>query len=171
MSVKNRADTLGGQDWPNSIRALENAAKAEQNKTGPYCCVFGIAMEGGSRRIPRRRETKEVHSSNTEVWLSDFFWPFFSAYSYKEIMMIVLNTLMTEEEPVKVLPAQVRVPDPVLDAFGFECRRTELTDENGNFSDAVKLVQFFCQKTPPKLKPPKLPKPVKAPRPRKTKSG
>jgi hypothetical protein len=128
VSVKNRSDTLGGQDWPNSIAALEAHAKGEQNNTGPYCCVFGIAMDRGMRRIPRKR-TGEAYSINTEIWLSDFFWPFFSAYSYEEIMTAVLGILITNTENVDVLPTQIEVPDKVLDAFGAECKRENLIDE------------------------------------------
>ncbi|MEP7287458.1 MAG: hypothetical protein ABI947_17000 [Chloroflexota bacterium] len=151
VSVKNRSDTLGGQDWPNSIVALESYAKSDQNKMGAYCCVFGIAMDRGQRRIPRRR-SGEAYSNNTEVWLSDFFWPFFSAYRYEEIMTAVLEALMAVEEDVEVLPTQINVPDKVLDAFGAACREAELTDELGNFTDAFKLVRFFCQITPSQSK-------------------
>lgn len=67
ISVKNRSDTLGGQDWPNSIAALEHHARNDVNKTGPYICIFGVAMDRGTRRIPRKRGTKQAHSENTEV--------------------------------------------------------------------------------------------------------
>src|SRR5579859_7812690 len=85
VSVKNRRSTLGGQDWPKAIIALEEAAKADKNRTGPYCCVFGIAMTRGERSIPRKQGST-VRSYNTEIWMADFFWPFFSAYTYQQIM-------------------------------------------------------------------------------------
>src|SRR5258705_268417 len=37
VSVKNRSDTLGGQDWPNSIAALETYAKTDnRQQDGEY---------------------------------------------------------------------------------------------------------------------------------------
>jgi hypothetical protein len=58
VSVKNRSNTMGGQDWPKAIHALESVAIADKNATGPYCCVFGIAMERGQRNIKRQQKTK-----------------------------------------------------------------------------------------------------------------
>jgi hypothetical protein len=72
---------MGGQDWPKAIQALENVAKNDRNRTGPYCCIFGIAIDRGSRYIKREKKTGRAYSENTEVWLSDFFWPFFSNHS------------------------------------------------------------------------------------------
>lgn len=152
VSVKNRSDTLGGQDWPNSIAALENYAKNDNNKTGPYLCVFGVAMDRGERRIPRRKGSKQAHSENTEVWLSDYFWPFFSAYSYEEIMTAMLEALVQTGETVESLPTQLTVPERVLHYFGQECEMAHLIDAQGNFDDPFKLVRFFCAKTPPKRK-------------------
>jgi hypothetical protein len=43
VSVKNRSNTMGGQDWPKAITALENAAMSDKNRNGNYICVFGIA--------------------------------------------------------------------------------------------------------------------------------
>ncbi len=152
VSVKNRSDTLGGQDWPNSIASLETYAKNDQNKTGPYLCVFGVAMDRGMRRIPRKKGTKQAHSENTEIWLSDYFWPFFSAYSYEEIMTAMLEVLVSAVESAEALPTQVDVPDEVLTHFGEECKAAELIDELGNFTDPFKLVRFFCAQTPSKIK-------------------
>ena len=53
VSVKNRTNTMGGQDWPKAIHALENMAKNDRNRMGPYICVFGIAMEKGKRFMKR----------------------------------------------------------------------------------------------------------------------
>jgi len=86
VSIKNRSNTMGGQDWPKAIQALENVAKTDKNAIGPYCCVFGIAMDRGNRYIKRQQKTKVAHSVNTEVWLSDYFWPFFANYSYEKII-------------------------------------------------------------------------------------
>jgi hypothetical protein len=144
VSVKNRSNTMGGQDWPKAIRALEDVARNDKNRTGPYCCVFGIAMESGRRFIRREQKTGNPYSMNTEVWLSDFFWPFFSNYSYEEIMMLVLEVLVSAYEADE-LPTQMDPPDLVLDSFGECCLQAELVDELGNFDDPLKLVHFFCQ--------------------------
>jgi hypothetical protein len=145
VSVKNRSNTMGGQDWPKAIQALENYARSDKNRTGPYCCVFGIAMDRGSRYIKREQKTKKPHSVNTEIWLSDYFWPFFANYSYEEIMTAVLDVLIAAFTPDK-LPVQVDVPEKLLESFGESCRQAGLVDKAGNFNDPYKLVQFFCQK-------------------------
>ena len=53
-------------------------------------------MQKGSRYIKVSQKTKSPHSINTEVWLSDYFWPFFANYSYEEIILSVLHTLETQ---------------------------------------------------------------------------
>ena len=146
VSVKNRSNTMGGADWPKAIQALEGVAKADKNRTGPYCCVFGIAMDRGSRYIKRAQKTKVAHSVNTEVWLSDYFWPFFANYSYEEIMTLVLDVLVSSYSADELLTA-VDVPDKLLDAFGDACIKEGLLDELGNFNDPYKLVSFFCNPT------------------------
>lgn len=145
VSVKNRSNTLGGQDWPKAIHALENYAKNDKNRTGPYCCVFGIAMDRGQRYIKVEQKTKNPHSVNTEVWLSDFFWPFFANHSYEEIMTAVLNVLLESYSPDK-FSVQLEVPESLVESFGEACRRGGLIDQNGKFNDPYKLVSFFCQK-------------------------
>lgn len=145
VSVKNRSNTMGGQDWPKAIQALESIAKNDKNRIGAYCCVFGIAMERGGRYIKRDKKSKRAHSDNTEVWLSDFFWPFFSNYSYEEMMTLVLDVLLSSVQADK-LPTQTEVPEKLLDSFGQCCRRSDLLDGLGNFDDPIKLVQFFCRK-------------------------
>lgn len=155
VSVKNRSDTLGGQDWPNSIAALENYAKNDTNKTGPYLCVFGVAMDRGKRRIPRKKGSKQAHSENTEIWLSDYFWPFFSSHSYEEIMTAVLQVLTQSGEAVETLPTQLSVPERVLHYFGQECSRANLINAQGHFDDPFRLVRFFCAKTPARFKHPR----------------
>ena len=125
--------------------ALETVAKNDKNRVGPYCCVFGIAMDRGVRYIKQERRTDKPHSVNTEVWLSDFFWPFFANYGYEEIMSAVLNVLIEAYAPDK-LTAQLQVPDKLLDVFGNECKLKGLIDENGRFDDPYKLVHFFVSK-------------------------
>lgn len=144
VSVKNRGNTLGGQDWPKAIEALEAAAVGEQNRTGPYICVFGIAMQKGMRQQKRQKSSKIPYSVNTEVWLSDFFWPFFANYSYEEIIMLVLDVLVSSYEPPS-LSSQVVVPDRLLDFFGVCCLEAQLIDGSGDFNDPYKLLRFFIQ--------------------------
>lgn len=145
VSVKNRSNTMGGQDWPKAIQALENVAKNDKNRTGPYCCVFGIAMDRGTRYIKRELKTKTAHSVNTEVWLSDYFWPFFANYSYEEIMTLMLDVLVSSYA-AEELPSQMDVPERLLESFGESCRKAGLVDESGVFNDPYKLVKFFCGK-------------------------
>jgi hypothetical protein len=83
--------------------------------------------------------------SNAEVWLSDFFWPFFANYSYEEIMTAFLEVLIKEYSPDQ-LSTQIEIPDELLEAFGDCCRKAKLIDERGYFRDPYKLVSFFCQK-------------------------
>ncbi|MBI5667474.1 MAG: hypothetical protein HZC41_05655 [Chloroflexi bacterium] len=145
VSVKNRSNTLGGQDWPKAIEALERVAKTDKNGIGPYCCVFGIAMDRGTRYIKREQKSKVPHSVNTEVWLSDYFWPFFSNYSYEEIMTFVLEVLISSYE-ADTIPVEMEIPDKLLDAFGASCANAGLIDENGIFNDPFRLVHFFVNK-------------------------
>lgn len=142
VSVKNRVNTMGGQDWPKAIQALENYARADKNRTGPYCCVFGIAMDRGGRLIKTELKTGKSHSNNTEIWRSDYFWPFFANYSYEEIMRCVLDVLVEMYTPEKMI-SQVDVPSALLESFGSQCHKNGLT-ENGEFHDRHKLVKFFC---------------------------
>ena len=156
VSVKNRSDTLGGQDWPNSIAALEAYARTDnRQQDGDYICIFGIAMDRGTRRIPRSRD-KKAYSDNTEVWLSDFFWPFFSAHTYKEIMTAMLQVLVKAVDAAEILPTQVAVPDKVLTYFGEECKAARLINELGNFDNPYNLVDFFCGSIPTKIKKPRI---------------
>src|SRR5947207_16013527 len=65
VSVKNRTNTMGGQDWPKAIVALETMAKNDQNRgRDPYLCVFGIAMEKGTRLMKARRSGGGFYSVN-----------------------------------------------------------------------------------------------------------
>lgn len=145
VSVKNRSNTMGGQDWPKAIQALENYAINDKNRKGPYCCVFGIAMDRGVRYIKIEKRTEKPHSFNTEVWLSDFFWPFFANHGYEEIMQAVLSVLIDEYTP-EMLSSQIEIPDELLESFGESCKRAKLVDDNGYFHDPYRLVEFFCQK-------------------------
>lgn len=145
VSVKNRSDTMGGQDWPKAIRALEEAAIKDKNRVGPYCCVFGLAMDAGTneRRIIRDGKKGTPHSSNTEVWRSNFFWPFFTNYSYEEIMAAVLDVLI-DISATSDLPIELDVPPELLNVFGDYCYDAGLINESGNFHNPHALVQFLC---------------------------
>lgn len=140
VSIKNRSNTMGGQDWPKAIHALEGAAINDKNRDGSYICVFGIAMEKGERYIKTSRETKQPISFNTEVWLSDFFWPFFSNFSYDEIAKAVLDVLITENKQSSL---EIEIPEQVIEAFGDECKKFGIVDGAGKFNDAHKLVDLF----------------------------
>lgn len=144
VSVKNRSNTMGGQDWPKAIQALENVAKNDKNRTGPYCCVFGIAIDRGSRYVKREKKTGRAYSENTEVWMSDFFWPFFSNHSYEEIMTLVWEVLQ-DLKRASDIQGQINVPDSLLESFGECCRQAGLVDEHGFFNDPRRLIQFFCR--------------------------
>lgn len=143
VSIKNRNNTMGGQDWPKAIYALEDVARTDKNRTGPYLCVFGIVIEKGQRLIKRNGKSRTPYSVNTEVWLSDFFWPFFSNYSYSDIAKAVLEVLMEDGRSSK-LDEETYIPTELVDAFGEECRRHRLLDEQGCFSDPLRLVELFC---------------------------
>ncbi|KAF0250296.1 MAG: hypothetical protein FD167_297, partial [bacterium] len=143
VSVKNRSNTMGGQDWPKAIKALETVAANDKNKVGPYCCVFGMAMDRGTRHIKKRAADNVAHSVNTEVWLSDYFWPFFSNSSYEEIMVLVLKVLLSAQTTNK-LSIEIEIPEDLINSFGECCKKADLLDGNGNFNDPYKLVNFFC---------------------------
>lgn len=141
VSVKNRTNTMGGQDWPKAILALENVAITDKNRQGHFLCVFGIAMEKGDRLIKSNQKTGVPHSSNTEIWKSDFFWPFFTNLTYEEIMRAVLRVLISTQKSEMV---DVPIPDELLESFGDCCRKASLLDDEGRFNDPYKLVSLFC---------------------------
>ncbi len=143
VSVKNRSNTIGGPDWPNAIQALENYAISDKNRRGPYICVFAFVMESGNRSVKRTKD-KTLRSPNTELWASDYFWPFFTNYSYEEIMQAVLKVILANPDAEKT---SLDVPEPILDRFEEKCKESGLVDENGNFNDPAKLVSFFCKQT------------------------
>lgn len=143
VSIKNRLNTMGGQDWPKAIYALEDVARTDKNRSGPYLCVFGIVIEKGRRSIRRNGKTHSPYSVNTEVWLSDFFWPFFADYTYPEIAKAVLDVLMDEGQHLKNDGA-ADIPDELIAAFGEECRNHGLLDDAGTFNDPERLVDLFC---------------------------
>lgn len=142
VSIKNRNNTVGGQDFPKAVRALETIASSDKNIRGPYLCVFGIVMDRGTRYI-RGNKQGVPYSNNTEVWLSDYFWPFFTNYSYEEMMTLVLEVL-EELHDAGELATQVEVPAGVLEAFGEACHRAGLVNDDGYFTDSRKIVSFIC---------------------------
>src|SRR5262249_52394790 len=129
-----------------AISALETVARSDKNRSGPYICVFGIAIDKGQRQIRRMGKTKAPYSVNTEVWLSDFFWPFFANYSYAEIAKAVFEVLMetSKKGEQQLVPL---IPDELLDSFGDECRKRSLLDAEGKFNDPLKLIDVFCNNT------------------------
>lgn len=141
ISVKNRSNTMGGQDWPKAIRALEDVAKNDKNRTDAYICVFGIAMEKGKRVIRCEKKTGAPYSYNTEIWMSDYFWPFFTNYSYDKIIKAVLDVLIEKGDQDEF---EFDIPKELVESFGECCRSYELLDESGKFNDAYKLVNLFC---------------------------
>ncbi len=143
VSVKNRTNTMGGQDWPKAIRAMEAMAVSDKNRNGPYLCVFGIAMDKGLRNIRNEGKTGMPYSINTEIWLSDFFWPFFTNCSYGKIIKSVLKVLIKEGG---VSSIDIEIPNDLFISFGNECEVYGLLDEEGNFNDPEKLVDLFCGK-------------------------
>jgi hypothetical protein len=143
VSVKNRSNTMGGQDWPKAIRALEYVAQRDKNRAAPYLCVFGIVMDKGGRIIKREAKSGTPYSMNTEVWYSDFFWPFFANQSYEEIMKAVLSVL---REVGETSTLNVDIPRELIEVFGEWCKTYQLLDNQGNFNDAERLVDFFCGK-------------------------
>jgi len=157
VSVKNRGNTMGGQDWKKAIPALEEHAKSDKNKEGPFLCVFGIVMERGNRSIRVAKKTKIPYSYNTEIWFSDFFWPFFANFTYEEIMTVVLDVLIEGYKPDELL-AKVEAPPLVLESFGAACKAEGLIDEAGRFHDPHRLVQFFCRPATRAKPQPKAPK-------------
>lgn len=163
VSVKNRASTIGGTDWNASIDKLEKFAIEDKNRTGPYLCVFAFVMDKGLRRRKRNR-AGEVRSQNTELWASDYFWPFFANFKYEEIMQAVLQALLADS---KLEEAAIDIPDEVLDVFEQQCRDRGLVDDDGNFNDPTKLVAFFCGYAPRKArarktKPGKVEEPIES---------
>lgn len=144
-SIKNRSNTMGGQDWPKAIASLENEAVTDKNRVGDYICVFGITIERGERSIRRNQKTKNPYSTNTELWFSDFFWPFFSNYTYEEIATLVLEVLIASKG--FDFQAKNEIPYELLKSFEDSCRAFNLLDKSGKFNDAYKLVNLFCQKT------------------------
>jgi hypothetical protein len=143
VSIKNRANTMGGQDWPKAISALESVARSDKNRSGPYICVFGIAIDKGQRQIRRIGKTKAPYSVNTEVWLSDFFWPFFANYTYAEIAKAVFEVLM-DAGPKEQQRLAMPIPDELIDSFGDACRAQHLLDDEGRFNDPLRLIDVFC---------------------------
>lgn len=156
VSVKNRSNTMGGQDWPKAIAALEREARLDKNRVGDYLCVFGISMERGLRTIRRSQRTGNPYSVNTELWFSDYFWPFFSNYSYEEIAKLVLSVLIvTKKEETSSINEE---PNELLESFEQCCRQQDLLDNEGRFKDAFQLVELFCRKTERRPKPDRLTK-------------
>lgn len=138
---------MGGQDWPKAIYALEEVAKKDKNRQGPYICIFGIAMERGTRSKRKNSKTKMEYSINTELWLSDYFWPFLSNLSYEEIMLAVSDFLAEQGIEIENRTIGIPAPKELIESFGDHCRQHGLIDDSGKFHDRQELVKFFCTKS------------------------
>lgn len=134
---------MGGQDFPKAIQAMENMAQNDENRTGPYLCVCGIAMDKGLRTIKNVGKTGMPYSLNTEIWLSDFFWPFFSNVSYEHLIKAVLEVLISENLTSSL---NIEIPKDLISSFGNECKKYGVINSNGIFDDPHKLVDLFCGK-------------------------
>lgn len=88
-----------------------------------------------------RRKSGRAYSENTEVWLSDFFWPFFSNYAYEEIMTLVWEVLQ-EMKLADKQQVQFNVPDSLLESFGDCCRKEGLVNAEGVFNRCFSLGYF-----------------------------
>lgn len=122
---------------------MEAVANTDKNRTGPYICIFGIAMDHGLRTIKNEQRTGEPYSTNTEVWLSDFFWPFFTNYSYMEVIQAVVATLESIDRKGIAKVDYSTIPETLLNSFGGTCKDFKLLDDNGNFNDAHRLAKLF----------------------------
>jgi hypothetical protein len=142
VSVKNRSNTMGGQDWPKAITALERVASGDKNRDGDYICVFGLSVERGSR-LMKGNKYGIAFSYNTELWFADYFWPFFSNYSYEYIAMLVLDVLIDSQARRS---SSEDVPQELIESFEKSCEEHNLLDKNKCFVDPHKLVAFFCGK-------------------------
>lgn len=150
VSVKNRSNTMGGQDWPKAIAALETVASTDKNRVGHYICVFGLSVERGGRLI-RRDKKHAPFSWNTELWRADFFWPFFSNCSYEKLSKLVLDVLL---ETKTQQANKEEIPRELLDSFQECCAERGLIDNKGHFADPYRLLEFFCGDKGKKIKKP-----------------
>lgn len=141
VSVKNRVNTMGGQDWPKAIQAIEDIAKNDKNRNAAYICVFGIAMDRGRRNVKIEGKSGQAFSNNTEIWKSDFFWPFFTNLKYNDIIRAVLEVLIEVGEQSEI---DIDLPNELIESFGRYCKENDLIDDNGIFNDPIKLVNLFC---------------------------
>jgi len=142
VSVKNRSNTMGGQDWPKAIEALENEALNDRNRDTEYICVFGFSIERGLRGM-RGNKRGVPYSTNTELWYSDFFWPFFTNLSYEEIAKAVLEVFLHTKDIEKY--RSIEFPQELLGSFEACCREHDLIDDKGFFNDPFRLVELFCR--------------------------
>jgi len=117
-------------------------ANSDKNRNGPYICVFGIAIERGLRIIKSQKKTNTPYSINTEIWMADFFWPFFTNFGYEEISQSVLDVLILSRKKHRQV---ISIPRKVIDIFGELCVKSHLLDERGRFNNPHRLVEFFCR--------------------------
>jgi hypothetical protein len=136
ISIKNRSNTISGSRRRAAYTELETYANADKNRAGgPYLAVVGITIEHGDR-------SQSSYSNNIETWKSDFFWPFFSGRSYKDIMLAVGRVLGQEKSKLEVIAAK-KLPVQTLAEFIAQCSRAGLLKNEKTFKDASDLVDFF----------------------------
>ena len=130
-------------------RSRRSKTSRVPTRTAParIICVFGIAIDKGQRQIRRIGKTKAPYSVNTEVWLSDFFWPFFANYTYAEIAKAVFEVLM-ETGRQGQQPLATLIPDELIDSFGDGMpRRAACSTRRGGSMMRSRLIDVFCNNT------------------------
>jgi hypothetical protein len=143
VSVKNRSNTMGGQDWPKAIAALERVASGDKNRIGDYICIFGLSVERGNR-LMKGNKARVPFSYNTELWFADYFWPFFSNYSYEEIATLVLDVLISSKAKFS---SSENVPQELIDSFQ-KCAKTKIYSMKINVSlTPINWLSFFVEST------------------------
>lgn len=142
VSINSRFDLMDEEYWNELNSQLESFAIADPNRSGDYLCVIGMANENGDRCKLQTNSKSRLQSHSTEIWLSDFFWPFFTNFSYKEISLSVLSALIETQIPDT---HEIVIPNDLIEVFGKCCRNEHLIDEIGKFNDSIKLARLMCK--------------------------
>lgn len=133
VSLKNRLDTISGSKWQGAIEKLENIAKMDKNKTGNYCCIFGLGMHARPyRKMP------EKFSVNTEIWPANVLWPFVSGYSYEEVMLEISTVLNQGKQ------SEFSIPRELLDQFSQICIDLGIADPKSERFLPDRTIKWLC---------------------------